>query len=108
MSQSNEAARARESLEARLASMRRTLAEDQPEAEGLRGEDILSVERRVCYDVQLSWGGPSDWLRVFVEDGAVTDVEYHYADWGTHEEVLLAEAERRDLIRWVETCIGLT
>ncbi len=106
MHQLSEADRARESLESRLASMRHALAGEGAE-EGLVAEDILSVDRHTFYDVQLSWGGPSDWLRVFVEDGRIETVEYHFADWGTHEEVFLSEAQRKDLIRWLETFVVL-
>ena len=31
---------------------------------------------------QLSWGGPSDEFRFFVdEQGGITDIEYHFMDW---------------------------
>ena len=31
---------------------------------------------------QLSWGGPSDEFRFFIdEQGGITDIEYHFMDW---------------------------
>lgn len=31
---------------------------------------------------QLSWGGPSDEFRFFIDEhGGITDIEYHFLDW---------------------------
>jgi len=105
-----ERAKARACLEGRLADMKRALeaeTDEEGREDGATGEDILAMRRRDCYDLQLSWGGPSDWLRVFVEDGKPGEVEYHYADWGTHEEVALTPREERILRDWISRFLPL-
>jgi hypothetical protein len=49
----------------------------------------LSIEIRPVLTVQLSWGGPSDWLEIELDNTSAHDVErvtYHYADWFDHAE----------------------
>ena len=41
--------------------------------------------------IELSWGGPADWLEVWVDqDGSVSHVVYHFADWFDHAERKIA------------------
>lgn len=96
---------ARDCLEGRLAGMRRALA-TPPEAsagdDALTGEDLLSVAPVEAYDLTLGTGGPADWIRVFLEYGDLNRVEYHYADWGTHERVTLTPEEEALLLAWID------
>ena len=96
---------ARECLEGRLAGMRKALAAplDTPVGdEGLTGEDLLSVVPVEAYDLTLGTGGPADWIRVFIEHGDRNRVEYHVADWGTHEQVALTPEEEAILFSWID------
>jgi hypothetical protein len=48
----------------------------------------LSISRRVLLRVDISTGGPADWLEVECEQGRysldVQRVTYHFADWFDH------------------------
>jgi hypothetical protein len=47
----------------------------------------LSVEVRRYVRIQLSTGGPGDWLDAEIdEDGEVIRVDYHFNDWFDHAE----------------------
>jgi hypothetical protein len=65
----------------------------------------LAVTSKVVYRIDLSTGGPADWLEVLVSpasDGELAGIEritYHFADWCDHAELQLDgddfEAARR-------------
>ena len=96
---------ARESLEGRLAGMRQALAAPSSTPvrdDGLTGEALLSVRPVEAYDLTLGTGGPADWIRVFIEYGDLNRVEYHFADWGTHERVALTPEEEATLFAWID------
>lgn len=89
---------AQHSLSDRVEGMRRALEIDESEKRdadeaALTPADVLAIRERKCLDIEFSAGGPADWVRVYLEDGVVSDVEYHYADWFEHEEVYLPVAE---------------
>jgi len=44
--------------------------------------DIYKVVR-----IELSWGGPQDFLECKVVDDEVEEVTYHFADWFDHAEM---------------------
>ena len=88
----------------RMTDLRRLV---QCEYDGTEDEDLGSLnEYRLCFDYvkpetfddqiegyfryQLSWGGPSDEFRIFVNtDGSPHRIEYWYLDWfeGAHVRV---------------------
>lgn len=41
----------------------------------------LSVETRQITTILMSWGGPSDFLKVEHEGTEIYSVEYHFQDW---------------------------
>jgi len=41
----------------------------------------LSVETRKITKVLMSWGGPSDFLKIEHEGTEIYSVEYHFQDW---------------------------
>ena len=41
----------------------------------------LAVSTRTITKIELSWGGPSDFLKVEHEGGAIYAVTYHFQDW---------------------------
>lgn len=95
-------------LAERLAGMRRALATAEPDEDALTETQILGITRRQVWDIQLSWGGPADWLRVWLDEaGHVHAVEYHYADWFYHHAPALTEPERAILTEWVERFVAL-
>lgn len=54
----------------------------------------LSVQKLTVYRVDLSTGGPGDWLEAFVDsDGEITRITYHFNDWFDHAEKTLERAE---------------
>ena len=49
----------------------------------------LGLEVRPVVSVQLSWGGPADWLEIELENDGGHDIRrvtYHFADWFDHAE----------------------
>lgn len=63
---------------------------DENEREAIYEElDPLSIDVQPVVTVLLSWGGPSDWLEVGLDNTRAHDIErvtYHYADWFDHAE----------------------
>jgi hypothetical protein len=56
----------------------------------------LSVSRQVVHRIDLSTGGPADWLEVFMESGddsTIDRIVYHFADWFDHAETVLDGAD---------------
>ena len=41
----------------------------------------LAVQDYQVTKVELSWGGPSDFLKIFHEGTEIYSVEYHFQDW---------------------------
>ena len=56
--------------------------------------EALSIEAHTELHVQLSWGGPSDGFRFYIDD-AGTPVAgcYYFANWGEYEEFALNPQE---------------
>ncbi len=96
----------------RLEAMQHAIdIEDYEELEqdenALRASDVLAVDKRVSFDVELSWGGPADRIRFYVEGYDLVDVEYHYSDWFYHYEVELSPDERQTILDWGERILDL-
>lgn len=56
----------------------------------------LSVSRQVVHRIDLSTGGPADWLEVFMDSGdesTIARIVYHFADWFDHAETVLDGAD---------------
>lgn len=53
--------------------------------------EVLGVSVKVTVElrVELSTGGPGDWLtaELDLEDGTISDVRYHFAPWFDHADV---------------------
>ena len=67
----------------------------------------LSVDRRAVYDIHLSTGGPADWFRVWLNDGEIQYIEYHFSDWFDHAERNLTGSEFETAKTWIEQVIYL-
>jgi len=67
--------------------------------------DLLGLSVKPVVTVQLSWGGPSDWLEIGLdgsEDRHIEYVTYHFADWFDHAERQLPEYEAPAIWRAAE------
>ena len=65
----------------------------------------LGLEVRPVLSVQLSWGGPSDWLEIELENDSEHDIRwvtYHFADWFDHAERDVTEQDVPALWRAAE------
>jgi hypothetical protein len=49
-------------------------------------ESVLGVGTRVVMRIELSTGGPGDWVEAELDDREVQDVTYHFNDWFDHAE----------------------
>lgn len=62
----------------------------------------LAVDIRPVIRIQLSWGGPADWLEIELGDDGGRDIRrmtYHLADWFDHAEREVVEHEAPALWR---------
>lgn len=65
---------------------------DQEDAYDRIAELPLSVEVKRVVRIDLSTGGPGDWLEATLDsDGDVTSVSYHFNDWFDHAERSVSE-----------------
>lgn len=68
----------------------------------------LGITTQTVHRIDLSMGGPADWLEVFADsDGDITRVVYHFADWFDHAEVELQGHDLRVAEEFARTVIGL-
>ena len=51
-------------------------------------DNALALSKQIVYTPELSWGGPADGFKIFVESESkeIVDVIYYYADWGSYKE----------------------
>lgn len=48
----------------------------------------ISLEKTYEIKIELSWGGPSDYIEALVdEDGEIINAKYHFADWFDHASI---------------------
>lgn len=48
----------------------------------------LSIDRITIVKIQLSTGGPGDWIEIYMyESGEIQKVTYHFNDWFDHASV---------------------
>lgn len=65
----------------------------------------LGVDVRPVVSIQLSWGGPADWLEIELENDSrheIRRVTYHFADWFDHAEREVTQREAPALWRAAE------
>ena len=83
-------------FEARKADLRRAQAlvrKGKGEA-AAKTLEALCIEARTELHVLLSWGGPSDGFRIYIdEDGTPVAGCYYFANWSEHEEFDLTTEE---------------
>jgi|TARA_R110000765_G_scaffold275139_1_gene373499 hypothetical protein len=64
------------------------------------GAHTFNGQERGYFRWQLSWGGPSDEYRIFMEeDGSIEHITYHFMDWYDGAEMEVYENEIWEFIR---------
>lgn len=76
-----ELARLEESCEQVMKHFRGEEGENGQDGFEIWNEYPLCVNTRKVTKIELSWGGPSDFLKVEHEGAEVYSVEYHFQDW---------------------------
>lgn len=56
--------------------------------------------------IELSTGGPADYLTALIDHGEVQRVVYHFADWFDHAERVLDGDEERTATEFIEATFG--
>lgn len=52
----------------------------------------ISVDKITQIKIELSWGGPADYIVVHIyDDGEIKSARYHFADWFDHAECTIPE-----------------
>lgn len=105
------AARLPQHLAGRLDDLRAILDRDDPE----EGDDErpglseygLGSSFGYSVRVDLSTGGPADYVTATIQDGEARDVRYHFADWYDHAERQLDGDERETVERWLGSLFDL-
>jgi len=54
-------------------------------------EYALGYEKKDMLKIELSTGGPGDWLECYLSDNKVYRVEYHFNDWFDHAQTVVDE-----------------
>lgn len=59
----------------------------------------LCIEKRISLKIQLSTGGPGDWLEAIYDGPDLVHAEYHFNDWFDHAEM---DVEEEETIRFIQ------
>ena len=93
-------------LQSRVDEMKWSIENNHVDDErGLRIHDVLEIKKMRCLDVLLSWGGPSEWIRVIVDDQAINSISFHYAHWFFVTEVALTQTQEEIIESWINHVI---
>ena len=68
---------------------------------------ILAISKKLHYRIELSCGGPADWLEVITDENnkEIEDIIYHFSNWWTHEEKDLNNEEFEETRQFIEPFI---
>lgn len=89
--------------------------DDGSEYEGVDAIDALydlalGISKYSIVRIELSWGGPADWLEAYVDTSGthpeMFKLEYHISDWFDHAQVVVDEDNI--LYRYAEEIVSLT
>lgn len=67
-------------------------------------EYALGISNYEVVRIDLSTGGPADWLECIVNRNSLVRVDYHFADWFDHAEMLVSEDSA--LWSYAESIVG--
>jgi hypothetical protein len=82
----------REPTEDEIAKFRENASSSEYDEYSLM-EFPLAFKTTKCVKIELSWGGPSDYIEAFVDDGSVTKAIYHFADWFDHAQMVIHQKD---------------
>ena len=105
MKQQSTRERMLDNLESRIKEIKEANGNEEKREEFEQG--ILAVSKKLHYKIELSWGGPADWLEVITDEDnkEIEDIIYHFADWNTHEEEYLNNEEFKETRQFIEPFI---
>lgn len=63
----------------------------------------LGIESKKVIKIELSTGGPADWVEVWCDDSQILEMYYHFSDWFDHAERKISETS--SLWTWCESVI---
>jgi len=67
----------------------------------------LSVQKKTVYDIQCSWGGPSDGFLVGVDEGEIDSITYYFKDWFDGAQKRLSGDDFETAKRYIEGVVYL-
>ena len=67
----------------------------------------ISVQKKAVYDIQCSWGGPSDGFLVEVDDEEIVAIKYYFKDWFDSAEMVLSGSDFDTAQRYIESIVYL-
>jgi len=67
----------------------------------------LFVQKKTVYDIQCSWGGPSDGFLVEVDDEEIVSIKYYFKDWFDGAEVILSGSDFDLALGYIEQMVYL-
>lgn len=69
----------------------------------LAGQDVLWLERKTVYRIQLSTGGPGDDFFVTIDDdGEISRIEYQFLDWFDGARIEVEGQDFEKVKKWIE------
>ncbi|MBD3255139.1 MAG: hypothetical protein GF383_08595 [Candidatus Lokiarchaeota archaeon] len=71
-------------------------------------DNALALSKQIVYTLELSWGGPADGFKIFVdpETKEIIDVIYYYTTWGQYKEEPLGVYELEKVIPHLRTLVS--
>jgi len=79
----------------------------QPDPDRADDLEPLSLRRLTEITLPLSWGGPGDGFKLYLnEAGKVESGLYYWEDWGTYEQEGLQEKEWRQVANYFAPLLG--
>lgn len=71
-------------------------------------DNALALSKQIVYTLELSWGGPADGFKVFVdpESKEIVDVIYYYTDWGSYKEEPLGVYDLEKILPYIQPLVN--
>lgn len=63
----------------------------------------LDITSKKVIRIDLSTGGPADWIEVWCDDYGISEMVYHFSDWFDHAERKISDSSM--LWTWAESLI---
>ena len=71
-------------------------------------DNALALSKQIFYTLELSWGGPADGFKIFVdpESKEIVDVIYYYANWGSYKEEPLGVYDLEKILPYLQPLVS--